>query len=209
MAREITVCEALKELKTLDARINKTTKDALFITVSVGGKLPVGQKSETDFETKAKGSLQSIRDLIAQRNEIKASIVASNAVTNVTVGNIQYTVAGVIERKKSIEYEKELVKAFGLQLLKALREIENTNARASQVLDGHISTILGKDAKEKGGKEVDDFTAQFMARNEAKVVDPINVKEELDKLDASVREFEANVDTALSISNATTKITVK
>ena len=205
---EITVTEALKELKTLDARITKQTSDATFATFVIGGKLPVGQGTEDQFRTKATGSLKSITDLIARRNAIKTAIVASNATTNVTIGGVTYTVAGAIEHKASIGYKQKLVKYMGIQLLKTLREIESQNVQVQRNLDSHITTILGKDAKDKGGDEVETFTKNYLAKNEAKIVDPINAKEQIDALEAEIEGFLANVDTQLSISNATTQIVV-
>jgi len=204
----ITICEALKELKTLDARIQKQTSDATFTSFIVAGKLPVGQGTEDQFRAKSTGALKSITDLIARRNAIKTAIVASNAVTSVIIGGITYTVAGAIERKASIQYEQKLVKYMGIQLLKTLREIENINTQAQRNLDSHITTILGKDAKDKGGDEVESFTKNYLAKNEAKIVDPINAKDEIDALEAKIESFLANVDTQLSISNATTTVEI-
>jgi hypothetical protein len=209
MSTKITVCEALKELKTLKDRIEKRTSQTSFTTTLIGGKLPVGFESKEKFEAKAIASLQSIKDLIVLRNEIKSAIVKSNAETSVMIGDERYTVAGAIERKTSIEYEQKLVKYLGIQLLNTLRAIENHNQKVNQSLDSHITTILGKDAKEKNGAEVEDFTVKYLAKNEAKIVDPINAKEEIDVLEKRIEDFMANVDTALSISNATTLIEVE
>lgn len=205
---EITICEALKELKTLDKRINDTIQKASFTTIKTGGKLPAQHRTEEEFKASAASSLKSIKDLIERRNSIKSAIVESNAATKVTIGGIPYTVAAAIERKSSVVYEQTLVRALGVQVLRTIREVEVINDQVKRNLDGHISTMLGKDAKDKGGQEVEDMTAAYLKRNEGTIVDPCNAKAEIDALEAKIDAFLANVDTQLSISNATTKIVV-
>jgi len=152
--------------------------------------------------------LKSVKDLIVRRDQIKRSIVKSNAETQVTIGGEVYTVAGAIERKASVAYEQKLVKYISLQFLRTSREVEAANEVVRRQLDSHITTILGKDAKEKGGKEVDEFTTNYLSKNEVKIVDPINATDEVVALEGRIEAFLANVDTALSISNAITKIVI-
>ena len=208
MSNATTICEALKELKTLDSRITKATSDPTFVTHSVGGKLQAAHKTEPEFATKAIGALKSVKDLIERRAKIKAAIVKSNAETSVTIGGVTYTVAGAIERKTSIAYEEKLAKYIALQLIRVNKEVDSLNENVKRSLDNHITTILGKDAKEKGGTEVEDFTAKYMAKNEAKILDPINATDEVTALENKIDAFLANVDTALSISNAITSIEI-
>lgn len=205
---KITVTEALKELKTLDARIQKATSEPVFAIVAIGGKIPAIHKTEEEFKTKATAAVKSVEALIKRRADIKAAIVKSNAATSVTIDGVVYTVAAAIERKTSIAYEEKLGKYIGLQYLRATREADEHNNRVKMQLDQHITTILGKDAKDKGGKEVDDFSANYMAKNEAKVIDPISCLAYATELGTKIENFSAQVDTKLSISNAITEIEI-
>lgn len=205
---DYTITASLKELKTLDKRIRDNISASCFCAVKTGDKMPVGFLPEEEFKVKAKTTLQSITDLISRRDIIKSKIVESNAKTNVTINNIVYTVAGAIERKKSIEYAKLLVSTIGLQILNTVRQAENINLNVQRLLDQHISTMLGKEAKDKGGQDVEDMTTSYLKRNSASIIDPIDAKATLSALEEDINNFIADVDVALSVSNAITTITI-
>lgn len=48
-----------------------------------------------------------------------------------------------------------------------------------------------------------------MKRNEFEIIDPLNVKQQIEKLSNRIEEFESEVDAVLSESNATTFIEVQ
>lgn len=57
-------------------------------------------------------SYDKVMGLISYRHKIKALVVQSNACTKVIVGKEEMTVAEAIERKQSIQYEKDLLEVM-------------------------------------------------------------------------------------------------
>jgi hypothetical protein len=204
---QITITEGLCKLKTLNNRIQKETNSAIFITTSVGGKLDPQFKSADDFSVKAKAAVQSLKDLIEQRNKIKAAIVSSNATTDVVIAGKTYKVAEAIERKSSVQFEKALLSTMIQQFNLAQRKVEQTNRQAQERLDKLLEQTFGKDAK-VDPDNIKTMSDGFMSKNEAKFVDPLNIMEHIENLNNDIEEFLSNVDVALSVSNSTTFIEI-
>jgi sugar-specific transcriptional regulator TrmB len=207
MDMEISITRGLTELKTLDARINKAIGEGNYIAMTVGKKSVVGFPTIEDFEKKAKSSLQSVQDLIKRRNAIKSAIVNSNATTKVTIAGQEMTVAEAIERKTSINYEKALLQKLVTDYNNTIRRFEQESSKVQERLDELLKTTYGKDVK-VSSDQYDSTAKPFLEQNEPKLIDPLKLREEIEKLDKSIAEFEMNVDFVLSESNTITKITV-
>jgi malonyl CoA-acyl carrier protein transacylase len=200
------ITELLNELKILKARIEKETNSAIFVTAVKGNKAPANFQSKELFEIKAKSQLKSIQDLIEYRNKIKAVIVISNANTKIIIAGKEYTVAGAIERKNSIEFEKRLVEKLSYQFKQHSTVVQNTLAQEEQRLDKQLETILGKDKADV--KAVEALTEAFWKENQPFLVDPCSAMELAEKMNNDIAEFESAIDVALAISNAREMIEV-
>lgn len=196
----ITVTRALVELKTIDRRIKKAREGAVFITYKCGTEENSKQKI-TDTR------LQQLTDLIEHRKKLKAAIVKSNATTMVTIGKHEYTVAEAIERKTSIEYEKELLRDMKTQLGNVTRQVESFNEKVQTKLDGMMEKSFGGNQK-TNAEELKSFSESYLKTNRAEIVDPLSLAERIEKMETRIMDFESEVDLILSESNATTKITV-
>ena len=51
--------------------------------------------------------------------------------------------------------------------------------------------------------------ADFITAQTYEIADPINVKAEMEKLDTKINAFLVDIDSALSVSNALTEITIE
>lgn len=202
-----TITECLVELKTLSARIDKEINSTYFVTTFTGGNAPTGFKSIEDFEAKTKASFEKITDLISYRNKIKTLIVESNANTKVVIAGKEYTVAAAIERKSSIEFDKRLLYKIHSQTDMCYAVISNNNKQAQLRLDNLLNTSMGKDVK-SDANDIKTITDNFMAKNETKLLDPINVGTISQKLSKEIEDFLSAVDVALSISNAITYVEI-
>lgn len=206
---QISVHEGLRELKTLDARIRRATNEVPYVNIAKGKDTLPGYASQDDYIEKVKSSNQSLQALKNRRAAIKAAIVASNAVTKVTVANAEMTVAEAIERKSSIEYDKLELSKLKSDHQNALYQLERKNGDLPNRLDNLLEAQFGKEAKTKQPDEIiAQTTKSFMETNEFKLVDPLGILARIEELTRSIEDFEDNVDTALSISNAITKIEV-
>lgn len=205
--KTISVARGLSELKTLNARIERGINGLDVVTYKTGKKIINPHKSEQEFSEQAKSGMQSALDLIEQRKRLKSAIVQSNATTTVEIGGVKYTVAEAIERKSSIVYEKSLLSKLTNQYAKMLNYVDHNNTQAQARLDKQIEVMLGKEAK-NNPEDVKKITEYFMQENASELIDPLNVKQQIEDLSQSIENFESEVDHVLTTSNVMTMITV-
>lgn len=200
----------LGELKTLEKRINKEINSARFIGFkknSATKEYNTGLVSE-EFEAQAKSISDSIKDLINRKKKFKEAIVNSNAVTKVTIGIEEMTVASAIERKESIQYEKQLLQQMVSQYTQAITTVQKQNDKVENAIDDKISVMLGGENASKNSDMVKTFGENYRKENGWDVIDPLGLKAIIDELDDSITTFENEVDVVLSESNATTFIEI-
>lgn len=210
----MTVSKGLRELKLLDKRITKGTEigsdTALFVSAVRGTDDAVahGMVSTEDAEKEFKANLQSARDLILRRGQIKSAIVNSNAKTPVVIAGKKMSVAAAIERKNSIKYDKMLLTALQKSLSNISEWMDNQNI----AVEKELAKILASNAD----SESEDLQAGIQAvikahraENEVRLFDPINIREIIKEMDLEIDTFEAEVDLALTESNARTEIQIQ
>jgi formyltetrahydrofolate hydrolase len=112
------------------------------------------------------------------------------------------TVAEAIEMKSSIDYKKSLLLKLQLDYRNAINEVERKNNNFESRLNSYLESI-GKNTKlqdEETKKQIKTFTDN----NEAKLLDTLLIKKEINKLQEEIEVFESEVDLVLSESNAVT-----
>lgn len=205
---EISITKALRELKTLDARILKKINETTFAASKKPKENIRGFKTVEEFEKEAKESIQSIKDLMDRRKQIKKSIVESNATTLVEVSGVKMTVADAIERKNFIEIEKTLLRKMNNDYAQSQEKVEVNNELAQDRLDTQLNNMISKDGK-TDLTAVEGYKKLFWESEETKLIDPIHIKEIATKMALDIESFEDDVDVALSEINARTLITIK
>lgn len=203
--REMTITEGLVELKTLDSRIEKATAKEF---IGIANNSDKGTKGWTDFEERAKANLRSVIDLINERAKIKSAIVKSNAETEVIIADKKMTVAEAIERKSSISYEKELLARLQRNYSTVSTAVEVKNSEVNRKLDSLLESLVGSD-KSSSVEEQKRTAEAYIERNGYCMVDPLDIQSVIETLENNITSFEANVDVALSVSNARTVITIE
>lgn len=200
----------LSELKTLDARINKAIMMAMLIEKKKvsSNKIPSSLTTIEDFKTEAMASHDSIMAMISRRARIKNAIVISNATTFVTIAGTKMTVAEAIERKESIDYEKSLLNTMARQYNNVITSVTNQNNKVELQLDAHISTVLGNDKTKIDGNLIETITKSYKEQNMWEMVDPLELKSRIDKLDKHITDFTSEVDYKLSTSNSITEVDI-
>lgn len=206
---EMTITRALAELKLLDKRITGKIHNTTFVEPNKKSADKVARiYTRSEFDEKVKSEYQSILDLIERRKKIKSAIVESNAITHVEIGGKTYTVAEAIERKNSIEYEKQLLATMKAQYKLALASVNRENERVQETLDKLLETMLGKEAKNVT-IESNEMAKKYLEDNEYEIVDPLKIVEKIETLEKEIDEFESEVDFVLSESNTITKISIE
>ncbi|WP_155593495.1 hypothetical protein [Lysinibacillus cavernae] len=206
--KKLSIHRALTELKMLNLRIEAATNEVSSVLANRKSNSKINGVDIHEYEKHMQSSYDKVVGLISYRNKIKALIVQSNASTLVKVGKEEMTVAEAIERKQSIQYEKNLLEIMQHQYRSAINTVAKENDALPAKLETYLINILGNKDKQSP-EEVKLHTETFMKRNEYEIINPLNVKQQIETLRNRIEEFESEVDAVLSESNATTFIEVR
>lgn len=204
------ITQALNELKTLDARINRGINKADFIEAAkISDNNIIPGVSKEEFRKEAEASYASIQDLIKRRRAIKSAIMLSNAKTVVEINGEEMTVAEAIDLKTSIKYQELLLQKMRLQKDECTRKVANANMKMNQQIDAMLSAMYGKDSKDKiTADQHDNVAGPYKLANEYGPEDPLKISKKIEELENYIEKFKANVDAKLQISNCVTTIEI-
>lgn len=207
---KMTVHKALAELKIADDRIASAIQGGTYCIANKHSNEKIKGVPLKEYERVMQGCYDKVVDLIKRRNAIKRAVVLSNATTKVTINGAEYTVAEAIEMKNhGVEFDDMFYKTLDYQYNRAQANILEQNGndlekRAEQY-------VIGIYGSKEGKTNTDDFEKtkkDFITANSYELVDPIKILEKINSLEASISSFRAEVDAALSTSNAITEIEI-
>lgn len=198
----MSVTQALAELKLLRKRLDKQ-RDATFVTV----KTKTRDVDVEEFSRHARSAYQSFQDLLLRYNKVKSAIVVSNATASVNVAGKDYSIAEAVERKRSIDLEKALLKQMQTQWKEVTNEIMVHQRVQQERLDKMILQEVGKDSK-TSVEVINALTDMFLRNNKAELIDPLGLEKRITEFSKDIEEFETNIDWVLSESNGRITITI-
>lgn len=207
---KITIHKALCELKLLDARIKKEISGTEFVFANKHSNTKVKGVEIEAYKDEIVSAFQSINDLINRRNAIKKAVVQSNAVTKVTLCDAEYTVAEAIDmRKYWCEYKNRLMNKIAQDNNRARNDAFSNNENALEMrAQAYIQSMYGSTDMKNASKDAQEAYNRFIEAQTYDVVDPIGAVAVIEKLKAEIEQFTAEVDSALSVSNAITTIEI-
>lgn len=208
----MSVTRALAELKRLDDRIAKATSEGVFVTVSIGLNSKKKVLGSSGTVEQAASDIQSnydrINELFKQRSKIKGKLVQSNAVTKLTLGAVEMTVAEAIELKRSISSKKAFVHVLRQQLTNANGLVARENAKLDAAIESNLATIYGNDKGKVEASMFDAIAKPQREQKEANLLDPVKLAEKIKSLDEEISLVDTELDFTLSEVNAKTEITL-
>lgn len=200
--------KALSELKIIDDRISKEIGRCRFVGMTKKVSQMIGSDTVKKFCDDEKAQYDKVCALIKRRNAIKRAVVLSNAVTKVIVGGAEYTVAEAIDMKNHGMDGKKLLRdsaAFAIRKLEQTYEM--TVAQNERQADDQVRAVCaGKDSKSEEAASVRKSYLEMVA---VEKVDPLGAKKIVADLEDEIAAFSADVDAALSVSNANTEIEIE
>lgn len=200
---KMTVTQALTELKLLGKRIEKTISDGTYIAAI---QEKTSAKSIEDVKANITSSWQRSNDLITRYNAIKGAVAASNATAKVVVGTHEYTVAMAIDAKAHfMVYRKKLLEALTAQTRTAYNNYNNMTSKVEKDAMNLVKSS-GEDTSNPDAAKDLDIYKNYQKANAVTMVDPLGVDKLLVQMADDIDNFMVNVDTALSVANATTTI---
>ena len=209
---KMTVHKALAELKTMDDRISKAIRDTTYVLAVKHSAEKINGMTVANFKDKMKSGYQKATDLIARRDAMKRAVVLSNAITKVKVGENEYTVAEAIEMKNhGMEFRSALLRQITFAYTTAQSELNrNSGETLEKKAEKYVLDVIAaqpKDSKMSVDSEaMKALRKTYIENNTYDLVDPLDVVKIMETLDAEINEFNAEVDAALSVSNALTVI---
>lgn len=204
---KMTVHKALAELKTLDDRINSEITGSVFVRANRHNNMKIFGKTIPDFMADTESSYQSVKALINRRNAMKRAVVLSNAITKVEIGGVEYTVAEAIEMNNhGMENLVDFRDFLRDQYSSVKRVVESENGdKLVKACENYIQATFG--TKEKvNNPDIEMAQKVYMTNNTYDIVTGLDIEEVIKELTDRIDAFKAEVDSALSVSNALTVI---
>lgn len=204
---KMTVHKALAELKTLDDRINSEITGSVFVRGNRHNNMKIFGKTIPDFMADTESSYQSVKALINRRNAMKRAVVLSNAITKVNIGGVEYTVAEAIEMNNhGMENLVDFRNCLREQYSSVKRMVESENGdKLVKACENYIQATFG--TKEKiNNPDIEMAQKVYMTNNTYDIVTGFDIEKVIKELTDRIDAFKAEVDSALSVSNALTVI---
>lgn len=208
---EMTVQRALNELKIIDERLSKRLAEFVVIGTKKVSEARVVETRESivEFENRAKGVLDSVDGLLKRQQELKHAIMTSNATTKIEVAGKTYSVMTAIDRKRTIEKEKLVVKYMRDALIRAEYKVSQENDKMESYIQRQTNAMAGGDLSSKKDDYIIAFEKSYREQNSWDLVDPLKLRDLIEQREQEISMFELEIDTALTVSNAITKIEIE
>lgn len=207
----MTVHKALSELKVIDDRIASAIKGGTFVKTNKHSNEKIDGLTIPDFEKVIQGDYDRVSGLIKRQAAIKRAVTLSNAVTKVSISDVEYTVAEAIWMKNhGMDMEKTFLEHLKNQYAMAKMVLEQQNGDAlEERAEKYVLGMYGQKEGKTNTDEIEKAKREYIKSNTYDIIDPIKITDKIDALEKKINDFMVEVDSALSVSNAVTEITVE
>lgn len=207
----MTVHKALSELKLLDSRIEKAIAEGVYCVANKHSNDKIGGVPLDDYIKIMQGGYDKATDFINRQTAIKRAVTLSNATTKVEISGVEYTRAEAIWMKNhGMEFYKALMDAMQKHYEKAQMKINLENGSdLEERAEQYVTAIYGQKEGKTNTADIEKVKADFLKSNQYELVDPLHVLDKIEDLEKKINDFMAEVDSALSVSNALTEITIE
>jgi predicted RNA-binding Zn ribbon-like protein len=211
ITEKMNVHKALSELKILNDRITKQIHVVEFCVSNKVSNEKINGMSVENWKKDVQAKWESINALINRRNAIKRAVSLSNAKTEVTVADKNYTVAEAIEMKQyGMTYYRELLRKLQFDFSEANESVERINSDADFRATDYAQKCVGTDKNSvEAMKEVEQIRMSYYNSHKAELINPIDITNKIEELENKIAQFTTEIDSVLSVSNATTIITIE
>lgn len=207
---KMTVHKALAELKIIDDRIISAINGGTYCVSNKHSNEKIKGIPIEEYKVVMQGFYDKSTDLIKRRNAIKRAVVLSNAVTKVSINGEEYTRAEAIEMKNhGVEFYELMLDVLKKQYNKAQAEILKQNGDdLEKRADQYVIGLYGSKEGKTDAGNVEKIKKEFMTTNAFELIDPIKILDKINALEEKIASFRAEVDAALSVSNAITELEI-
>lgn len=208
---KMTVHKALAELKVIDKRIYNAMEDTTFVNACKNNTDKINGVSVEDYKSSVKSGYQKVIDLINRRNAMKRAVVLSNASTMVSINGAEYTVAEAIDMKNhGMDIKKNLLARMQRDYNVAMNDFShNSGSALEDKANAYVVNILksqGDSSDKADPKQIQALHDSYVENNKFMMIDPLCISKKIESLYNEITEFETEIDSCLSVSNAVTII---
>lgn len=205
----MSVLKALKTCKIIQDRLDGIDGNVSFVAANRASAKKIGGITKDAFCDSAKSGYQSAVDTINRYGALKSAISQYNASATVSIGGKTYTIAAALDYKNNgIQMKKLLLEKLKKQYVAAKNKIALENGdKLDRALADAASKFFEGTVKANTAEYM-QFAADYRDDNGFVLVDPIGIEAAIRNLEDEISEFEAEVDTAITASNAITEITI-
>lgn len=206
----MTMHKALSEREILEDRIESVLKESTFCHANrVSNKKILGVTID-QFEKSARSAYDKVSDMISRYTALVRGIHQSNSVTKVLICGEEYTVAEAISMKdRGIAVKTSLLNTLANQYKAGMALIQNLNDTDVIAKADKFISEMSLSGKETDPAYVSKVRNDFIEKNSYELVDPLGIRLKIEELQDWVDKFTSEVDSALSVSNAITTITIE
>ena len=208
---EMTVHKALCDIKLLNKKIFKEISEIKIVVANKSTNNKVDGQTLEEFKQSIKSDYQSINSNIDRYKALTRAVAQSNAVTKIIVDGSEYTVAEAIAIKnKLIPIKQQLLDRILYVYNKENSLVKEKNDRLEYEAD---EFVRDKDLKKEDSKNLAETILKtrndYYNTRKYELVDPLKVNNITKELKDEIDNFLLDIDSALSVSNANTLITIE
>lgn len=208
---EMTVHKALCDIKLLNKKIFKEISEIKVVVANKSTNNKINGQTLKEFEQTIKSDYQSINSNIDRYKALTRAVAQSNAVTKIVVNGSEYTVAEAIAIKnKLIPIKQQLLDRILYVYNKENSLVNEKNERLEYEAD---EFVRDKDLKKEDSKNLAETILKtrndYYNTRKYELVDPLKVNNITKELKDEIDNFLLDIDSALSVSNANTLITIE
>ena len=211
----MTITKALSELKVLGNRITTEIRSATFCNVSKHTMRTLNGKNISDVRAEMQSNYDKIVALINRNNAIKKAVNKANASTIVSIDGQQMTVAEAIYMKQTgIDYMKALLNTMTTQYTNTQSLLQNNNGeKLTRACETYIVSLYGTNSSNNTISDemveiINAARAKYIDENTFDLIEGIDTNKAIEDLKNKIDAFEAEVDAAITVANATTEIEI-
>lgn len=212
MATEsMTIHKGLVELKILKERIERSIAESTYCMTALSSAEKIDGIDISELEKTMLSSYNSVKDLIARRNKIKRAIVLSNVMTKITVCGEEMSVAEAIEMKNNgMVYYQKVIEKIRTQYLEATKKCQYDNDIVlGRKATDYVLGIYGQKDIKANPDEVERLKDGFITANTTVIVQGFDIQKAMKDIYKMIDNFNVDIDSELSRSNALTLITIE
>lgn len=208
--------------KTTAERINEVLQSGKFIAIKQGNKNQVNGVSISSIEEEIKSTYQKITSLMSNYEKLKSALLSSNAgivegteVARISVAGKEYSLSELIAVSDDIYGNKKHRDAFKPRLLEtlkhdytqALAKVEKQNLKVENDIKDYLSKATSTD-KAMSAEDIKKRSEIFHQDGDYSLIDPLNLKEIIQKLEQEITKFRHECDATMSEHNALTFVEI-